>query len=179
MRQQSNLVFINKFKLLLHYYSKVGLKGNQVLVIMLVMVFSSPSKKFVSPSFIASRSSFSTKEVETIIYNLENHYHLAFTNYHQGKLQLKFDPLFKKLNEIYNEEVLLESSDSYKTLKTSLPHLTRWQTMSLFKQVRDENQIRLFLQAIHNLELPPTHRECQAIVVNLEVLHHERLTQFN
>ncbi len=110
-----NFVKVNKWKMLLQHYHEINLSEKELILIMLVMHFSSADRKWIDIDYLAQYCSYEIDDINETFYELCAK-KLANIEFNNGKLSFKFDLLFEKIfhlinqkeanNTILNQEVL-------------------------------------------------------------------------
>ncbi len=92
------LKVINKWRLLLTFYKKIGLQENQLIIIMLVMNFSNKNKKIISSSILNEYCNFEVHVIDEILDSLIQDGYAEIHKNNNNPLTMDFKLLFKKID---------------------------------------------------------------------------------
>ncbi len=96
--------------LLLEYYKKLGLKENELAVLLMLDHLLGQKNYLVTPDLIATKMNLSAKELDTIYVGLMSKGFISLETGKKTKISLK--PLRKKLYEAFEEALVKENSIS-------------------------------------------------------------------
>ena len=96
--------------LLIEYYKKLGLKENELAVLLMLDHLLGQKNYLVTPDLIATKMNLSAKELDTIYVGLMSKGFISLETGKKTKISLK--PLRKKLYEAFEEALVKENSIS-------------------------------------------------------------------
>ena len=107
---------INKWRLLLHFYKQIGITDEELILILLIMHFSTADNRFITPDILHNYSHFSTKKIDAILNSLKTKNLLMLVKNPSGGMEMNFSALFNRLLASMNKSMLHEI-DELKLIK--------------------------------------------------------------